>query len=99
MSNLIYEFSILYNKRQTSWEFETPQARNTFFDTVKEKFSGKEYVNKNKALGKKDIVQISVNDVRQDSIEGIADIVPYEWYDGEVYNELMEFVTNEYKKY
>ncbi|QBP06954.1 hypothetical protein [Virgibacillus phage Mimir87] len=98
MGRTIYEFELLYNGRPTTWEFDNAQERNDFYTRVKGRFSEEEYQNKNEALAKGNIIQISTINVRQDSLNSVADIVPYEFYDGNLIDELTDFINKEYSR-
>ena len=98
MSGIIYEFELSYNGNNTSWEFNTAQERDNFYALVVDSFSEKEYKNKNEALAKGDFIQISVANVREDSLDSMADIVPYAFYDGKIYDELKAFINKEYNR-
>lgn len=96
MSDIIFEFEVMYNGKETTWEFDTAKQRDKFFETVVNRFSGKEYKNKNQALISPDIIQVSVSNVMTGSLENMADIIPHKWYDGEIIDELIDFVNAEY---
>ncbi len=98
MNRSIYEFELNYNSKTSSWYFTTAQERDDFYSLVKERFSAEEYKNKAEAFNKGNFIQISISNIRQDSLDSIADIVPYALYDGELIDDLTNFIETEYNK-
>ena len=99
MSGVLYQIEVCrYGEDQEgkAWGFNDSQKRNELYRKTKERFAEKEYTNKNDGIGK-DIVQLSSFIAYTGGAIGAASIIPYEWYEESVYEEMIEYIEKEYQ--
>lgn len=96
MHKIIYEFEIIQNEIHRAWEFDSAEARNSFYADFVRHFSGKEFKNKDQAKYSPNFIQVTVSNVYPDSHHEMADIVPEELYDGALLEEMLEYANSKY---
>lgn len=96
MEEDIYSIELLHQGKYESWEFASEEKRNEFYEDIKGKFNGNEIKDRNDVEDTQ-IVQLSSTSfqVKQD---GVSQKVPYEWYDAELFEDILEYINNNYSK-
>jgi len=93
----IYSIEVLHRGKYESWDFSDERERDAFFNKVKERFAGKEIQDKNNADDMM-IVQLSATNLHIKGQNEVSQVVPFEWFDYDVFGEMLSFINNEYNK-
>ncbi|AQQ53534.1 hypothetical protein [Planococcus lenghuensis] len=96
MNDKIYTIELLYQGKYESWDFKDPVARNDLFTKAKEKFSEFSLDEENEDIDDLAIVQLSASSLRVKEDGDVAQRVPYEWFEGRVFRDMLAFINEDY---
>lgn len=97
MESNMFSIELLHQGKYESWEFANESERDALFNKVKERYAGKEIQDRNNAEDMK-IVQLSATNLHIKGENDVSQVVPFEWYDYDVFGEMLTFINSEYKK-
>jgi hypothetical protein len=93
----IFSIELLHQGKYESWDFNSESERDAFFKKVKERYAGKEIQDRNNAEDMK-IVQLSATNLQIKGESDVSQVVPFEWYDYDVFGEMLSYINREYNK-
>lgn len=97
MNDKIYTIELLYQGKYESWDFKDPVTRNDLFNKAKEQFAEYAIDEKNDEVDDLAIVQLSASSLMVKEDGDIAQRVPYEWFHGRVFRDILAFINENYK--
>ncbi|MDN7241043.1 hypothetical protein QWY14_04535 [Planococcus sp. N028] len=97
MEAILYSIELLHRGKYESWDFSDERVRDAFFKKVKERFAGKEIKDRNNVEDMA-IVQLSATNLQIKEKNEVSQVVPFEWYDYDVFGEMLAFINREYNK-
>lgn len=99
MEGNIFSVEILSQGKYESWEFRNEEARDELFGKIMERFKSHAIEDKNDDVDDASILQLSATSLKIKDDGRVDQQVPYEWYDADQFESLLEFINNEYPKY
>lgn len=96
MGEDIYSIELLHQGKYESWDFSGEEKRNEFYEDVKNKFKGHEIKDRENVEDTR-IVQLSSTSL-QIKKDGVSQTVPYEWYDADSYEAILEYINKNYSE-
>ncbi|MGK7378187.1 hypothetical protein ACSFXN_10165 [Planococcus sp. 1R117A] len=97
MENEIYSIELLCQGKYESWDFESETKRNWFFEKVKKEFAGHEIHENEEDVDDSKIAQLSATNLQIKS-DGVSQVVPYVWYEANLFEEMLEFINRKYEQ-
>ncbi|TWT00996.1 hypothetical protein [Planomicrobium sp. CPCC 101079] len=97
METDIFSIELLCQGKYESWEFSDEGERDALFNKVKKRYVGKEIKDKNNA-DDRHIVQLSATSLHIKAGNDVSQTVPFEWYDYDVFGEMLSYMNSEYTK-
>ncbi|WP_088006299.1 hypothetical protein [Indiicoccus explosivorum] len=98
MGEKIYTIELLYQGKYESWNFEDPVIRNEVYNKAREKFREYTVAEEDDQVDDLAIAQLSASSLRIKEDGDVAQRVPYEWFDGRIFRELLSFINEEYNR-
>lgn len=92
----IYSIELLHQGKYESWDFASEGKRNEFYEAIKRSFKGQEIADRDNAEDTR-IVQLSSTSL-QIKKDSVTQTVPYEWYDAESYEKILEYINKNYSE-
>lgn len=96
MEEDIYSIELLHQGKYESWDFAGEDTRDEFYENVKKQFKGHEIKDRENVEDTR-IVQLSSTSL-QIKKDGVSQTVPYEWYDAESYEAILEYINKNYSE-
>lgn len=96
MNDKIYTIELLYQGKYESWDFKDPVARNDLFIKTKEEFSPYSLDEENDDIDDLAIVQLSASSLHVKEDGDVTQRVPYEWFEGRVFRDMLAFINENY---
>lgn len=99
MEENIFSIEIISQGKYESWEFKNEKARDELFRKITERFSEYAIADKSDDVDDSRILQLSATSLKLKEDGKVDQQVPYEWYEADQFEKLLEFINNEYRKY
>lgn len=99
MEENIFSIEILSQGKYESWDFKTEEAREELFKKILERFSEHAIADKNDDIDDSRILQLSATSLKINDDGNVDQQVPYEWFEADQFEKLLEFINSEYPKY
>lgn len=99
MEGNIFSIEIISRGKYESWEFKNEEARDDLFKKILERFNEYAIADKSDDVDDSRIVQLSATSLKIKEDGNVDQQVPYEWYEADQFEQLLEFINNEYPKY
>ena len=97
MEENMYSIELLHQGKYESWDFRDEAARDAVFNKVKQRYAGKEIQDRNNVEDMK-IVQLSSTNLQFKEKSNVSQVVPFEWYEYDVFGEMLAYINSEYNK-
>ncbi|ANU28213.1 hypothetical protein [Planococcus versutus] len=98
MNKNVYSLEILYSGKYESWEFDDRPKRDDFYKKVVERFAKQEVKQAGNELEDTQIIQLSANNLEfQEEGKYTQDMI-YEWFEYDIFNQMLEFINKEYEQ-
>ncbi len=99
MEGNIFSIEIISQGKYESWEFKNEEAREELFNKILERFNDHAIKDKSDDVDDSRIVQLSATSLKIKEDGKVDQQVPYEWYEADQFEQLLEFINDEYPKY
>lgn len=99
MEGNIFSIEIICQGKYESWEFKNEVARDELFNKILERYKDHAIEEKNEEVDDASILQLSATSLKIKEDGNVEQQVPYEWFDADQFEELLDFINNEYPKY
>lgn len=99
MEGNIFSIEIICQGKYESWEFKNEVARDELFTKILEHFKQYAIADKDSDIDDARILQLSATSLKIKEDGNVDQQVPYEWYEAEQFEELLNYINNEYPKY
>lgn len=99
MEGNIFSIEIISQGKYESWEFKNEVARDELFNKTLERFSVHAIADKGEEVDDTRIAQLSATSLKIKEDGNVDQQVPYEWFEAEQFEQLLDFINNEYPKY
>lgn len=98
MEENIYSVEILSRGKYESWEFDDEAERDAFYEKVKEQFAAHAIEDRNDEVDDSLIVQLSATSLKIKSDGDVDQVVPFEWYEADLFEDILGFINEKYDK-
>ncbi|HSJ37369.1 MAG TPA: hypothetical protein VK945_04070 [Planococcus sp. (in: firmicutes)] len=99
METNIYSIEIISRGKYESWGFKNEEARDELFKKILERFKDHAIADKGDDVDDARILQLSATSLKIKEDGNFDQRVPYEWYEADQFEALLDYINNEYTKY
>lgn len=99
MEGNIFSIEVISQGKYESWEFKNEESRDELFKQILARFQVHAIADKSDEVDDTSILQVSATSLKLKEDGNVDQQVPYEWYDAAQFEELLDYVNNEYRKY
>jgi len=95
----IFSIEIISRGKYESWEFKDEEARDELFKKISEHFKEHAIADKSDNVDDSRILQLSATSLKIKEDGNVDQKAPYEWYEADQFEALLDYVNKEYPKY
>lgn len=96
MNNNVYSVEILSSGKYESWEFESREVRDSFYNKVVNEFNEQKVNKEQGEIEDTMIVQLSSNNLELQKDGEYIQNMTVEWFDYDVFSRMLDFINSKF---